>query len=131
MADVAYFSWSLIHQDLEPAQQQPTLPQPPMLTTIALDPRGSLCFVFRDAPERLSIRLVITGISAEGQNEDLLRVYRGEPGAYTAVEATWSRGQDGPDAVFTTEVSASGDHLKLHLSQGRTVIVTGASFTHE
>ena len=44
MVDVAYRFWSLIHRDLDPLQQEPTLPQPPMLATVAVDCGGSLHF---------------------------------------------------------------------------------------
>ncbi|MDA0337041.1 MAG: hypothetical protein O2782_17905 [bacterium] len=131
MTDVAYRSWSLIHRDLEPTQQQPTIAQPPMMTAMALDPHGSLHFVLAKAPEVLLIRLVATGFSVEGRAEEFLRVYRGAPGSYKPVAATWQRSQDGAEAVFTTAVSGAGDCLKLHLPQGRTAILTGISFRTE
>jgi hypothetical protein len=131
MADVAYSSWSLIHRDLEPTQQQPVLTQPPMLTTIALDPTGSLQFELVSAPEALTIRLVVTGMSIEGAGDDFLLVYRGAPGSYKPVQSTWVKGQDGPDAVLSTAISWIGDHLKLHQTHGRPVIVTTISFSTE
>ena len=129
MVDVAYRSWSLIYRDLEPTQQQPALTQPPMLTAIALDPKGSLHFEFANAPAALEIRLVATGMSIEGAGDDFLLVYRGAPGSYKPMASTWARGQDGPDAVLSTVISGIGDHLKLHLTHRRTVIVTAISFS--
>jgi hypothetical protein len=131
MADVVYRSWSLISRDLEPTQQDPTLPQPPMLTTVAIDPGGSLCFELVSASEPLSIHISITGLSAEGRGDDFLVVYRGSAGAYAAVDATWSRGQEGLNAVFTTMVSGIGDHVKLHLAEGRAIFVAAISFSSD
>ena len=131
MADVVYRSWSLISRDLEPTQQDPTLPQPPMLTTVAVDPGGSLCFELASASEPLSIQISITGLSAEGRGDDFLVVYRGSAGAYAAVDATWARGQEGLNTVFTTTVSGLGDHVKLHLAEGQAIFVTAISFSSD
>ena len=61
-------------------------------------------------------------------SHDFLAVYRGSPGAYAAVEATWSRGQEGLNAVFTTTVSGLGDRLKLQHAEGQPIFVTAISF---
>lgn len=131
MADVVYRSWSLISQDLEPPRQDPTLTQPPMLTAVAVDPGGSLCFELGEVPGSLSIRLTVTGLSAEGRGDRFLLVYLGSAGAYAAMDATWSRGQEGVDAVFSTTVSGRGDRLKLHLEKGPAIFVTTISFGSE
>ena len=131
MAHVVYRSWSLISQDLEPTQQDPTLPQPPMLTTVAVDSGGSLCFELASASGPLSIEITITGLSAEGRGDDFLLVYRGSAGVYTAMATTWSRGQEGINAVFATTVSGHGDRVKLHLAGGLAIFVTGISFTSD
>ena len=131
MADVVYHSWSLISQDLEPTQQDPTLTQPPMLTAVAVDPGCSLCFELAAVPGSLSIHLTVTGLSAEGRGDRFLLVYQGSAGAYTAMDATWSRGQEGVNAVFSTTVSGRGDRVKLHLEQGPAIFVTTISFGSE
>ncbi len=128
MADVALRTWSLIPRDLDPAQQEPTLPQPPMLTAVAIDPGGSLHFELEGSPADLSIQVTVTGMTAEGRGDDFLHVYRGSAGAYAQVEAPWSRGQDGPNAVFTTHAAGAGDRAKLHLKQGLAIVVTAIGF---
>ena len=102
-----------------------------MLPTVAVDPGGSMCFELASESEPLSIQISITGLSAEGRGDDFLVVYRGSAGAYAAVDATWARGQEGLNAVFTTTVSGLGDHVKLHLAEGQAIFVTAISFSSD
>jgi hypothetical protein len=131
MADVAYQSWSLIPHDVDPLTSEPTVPQPPMMASIALDPGGSLHFVLKTAPPRLTIQLTATALSAEGRSQRLLRVLRGTEGSYERQDATWERGQDGPNAIFTTTVGGTGDRVKLHLPEGLALVATGIAFRED
>lgn len=128
MADVAYTSWSLIPRDLEPASQEPSIKQPPMMTSIAVDPGGSLVFELRDPPTVLVIRAQVTAMTSEGRGGDFIQVLRGSEGAYQPVEAVWTQGQDGPSAILSTLVGGSGDRLKIHLPSGNSVVFTGIEF---
>jgi hypothetical protein len=95
MAEVAYGCWSLIPKDFTPASQEPTLTQPPMLTTILVDPGASLHFELA-AVAVLSIQITITGLSGEARESDFLRVYRGTawrmccPGCQVVTRSGWS-----------------------------------------
>jgi hypothetical protein len=129
MADVAYRTWSLILRDQDPLQQEPTLPQPPMLATVAVDSGGSLHFELKSSPAAVTVHLTLTGLSVEGRNEDFLQVFRGTIGAYSRVEVTWSRSQDGPMALLTTSVPGAGNRLKIHLAEGAPVFVTSIAFS--
>jgi hypothetical protein len=129
MVDVAYRFWSLIHRDLDPLQQEPTFPQPPMLATVAVDCGGSLHFELASSPAEVTIQLTVAGLSLEGRGDDFLHVFRGTVGAYSKAEVSWSRGQDGPIAVLTTSVTGAGDRLKLYLAEGAPVFVTTVSFS--
>lgn len=131
MADVFYRSWALIYRDAEPEQQDPTVVQPPMLTTIAVDAGGSLVFALNSPPPRLSIQLRATGASSEGRGAAFLHVYRGAPGAYLPQSCTWSRSQDGAEALFRTTVEGTGDTLKLHLADGGTCIVIAVTIASD
>lgn len=127
MADVAYRSWSLIFRDAEPERQDCTVPQPPMLTTIAVDAGGSLVFELASAPSILALEVRATGASCENRGEDFLHVYRGTGGAYTHRVCSWTRSQDGVDALFRTTAEGTGDLLKLHLPDGATCIISAVS----
>lgn len=130
MAEIAYRSWSLIPRDADPARSRPGVPNPPQMTTVALDRGNSLVFdLDASHPQTVRLMMTTTALSAEGRGHEPVQVYAGDSDdAMAALPATWERTQDGIHLRFSASLSPVRRKVKLHLASGRTLVVVRVGF---
>lgn len=127
MSDLPYRKWSLIPRDPEPEQGRPTVINPPMMSTIALDGGASLVFTLDRAP--MSAKLTATALTSDSRRGEFLQVYGGGvQGDFLRAPVTWGRVQDGMHVVFSASLSTAGTCVKLHLPKGPTLVVVKVEF---
>ena len=125
MQEIGYRSWGMIPADPDPSSGEATIFNPPMLTTLALDPGASLVFEFDAAPGRLHVSVEVTAITAEGRGSDIFRTFTGPAnGSFReASRSGWDKAPQGLYVAFSADVEKVEKYLKLALTDASSPLV--------
>ena len=133
MESVGYKSWGIIVHDADPATEVRQSSSPPMMTVVAIDPRGSLVFEFDRQLAGLVLKAEATAMSAEPLNESIFTVYTGQAedsfGEVTGL--SWEKVNEGMYTVFSTRIDTVGPFLKLQYAQEATLVLNQVNFFRE
>ncbi len=131
MQVIGYSFWAFIPADPDPATGEATLFNPPMLTTVVLDPQTSLVFQFSSPPGSLQITLEATAMSAEERGPDLFRTFTGSAnGAFHELtHPDWATSLEGLYTSFSTQVNGVDNYLKLLFDKTPSIVINRISFT--
>lgn len=130
MQEIGYSSWAMIPTDPDPASGEATTFNPPMLTTVVLDPQTSLVFQFSSPPGSVQISLELTAISGEERGPNLFRTFTGSANG-TFRELThsgWTKILEGMYTSFSTQVSNVDTYLKLLFEESPPIVINRISF---
>ncbi|MBT3344820.1 MAG: hypothetical protein HN712_02935 [Gemmatimonadetes bacterium] len=130
MSDVAYDAWYFIPLDESPTVGRESRPQPPQMTVIAVDAGSSLAFQVQGVHSALEITVTATGLSAEGRQADVVDLFTGEQidGTFSPAAVTWTRSQDGMNAVFQAPLPRVAPIIKLRVAAPPSLVVTKVEF---
>ena len=75
--------------------------------------------------------MTATGLSADGREADVVDLFTAEQidGTFTPVAATWTRSQDGMNAVFHAALSRLETIIKLHISAPPSLVIAKVEFS--
>ena len=132
MEEIGYSNWGLIAFDPEPTNMlEPYLPNPPMLTTVALDPGACLIFLLRAQPTSLQVIFEVTSVSAEGHSPHLFKVYTGTSGTeFSEIQCQdWSKQVEGMYTTFSTVLEGVQPYVKFLAIAPPPLIVNRITFS--
>lgn len=130
MQEIGYSSWAFIPTDPDPTTGEVTTFNPPMLTTVVLDPQTSLVFQFSSPPGSMQITLEATAMSAEERGPDLFRTFTGSAnGAFHELtHPDWATSLEGMYTSFSTQLTGVDSYLKLLFDTPPPIVINRISF---
>ena len=132
MEEIGYHNWGFIPTDPEPTTLlNPYMPNPPMLTTLALDLGASLVFLLRLQPTSLQVAFEVTAVSAERHSANLFKAFTGTSGTEFAEiqHQGWEKESDGMYVTFTALVDGVQPYVKFLAIEDPPLIINRVTFT--
>jgi|GEM_PF-797695 len=126
MQEVGYKSWGLVPVDSDPVSGMPSSTNPPMISTLALDPGASLVIELGEPLPELHMQLRLTALSTESETGANMKLSTARTeGTFTPLSvADWEKSFEGMDAVFSIQVQNVGPYLKLHSQANATLVIS-------
>jgi hypothetical protein len=130
MHEIAYLSWGMIPVDENPTTGETTSSNPPMLPPMALDKNVSLVFQLSSAPDKISVELEVTSLSAGAVGDPPLELFTGSTSnLYRALTAgAWNRDAAGLTVTCSTEISGVGSFMKIHRPDDPSLVINRITF---